>query len=319
MVARRIWVIATDSAGCWHYRLHLPLSYLDPKDFEVIISPPDERAESGDILIGQRIAGHNDAWRQMCEDERLLAVYDLDDDLLNIDPENAAPYSIYAPIAAGTADNIKAANVVTVSTPKLAEKIRGLNPNVVVLPNCLHPHWLRRLPQLQMPFTVGWAGSMFHGQDMDGLPQQLAAFHGAHPNTQWHFCGADYSGGAVPRRASPFQTMSQYEMALDFSVGMAILKKTPFNDKKSWIKVLEYAGKGIPAVASNVGQYPEFIEHGVNGYLINDVSELAATLELLTDDQHREKLSLAVFEKALEYSIENQVHRWREVYEGATP
>jgi glycosyltransferase involved in cell wall biosynthesis len=100
---------------------------------------------------------------------------------------------------------------------------------------------------------------------------------------------------------------------------MAILKKTPFNDKKSWIKVLEYAGKGIPAVASNVGQYPEFIEHGVNGYLINDVSELAATLELLTDDQHREKLSLAVFEKALEYSIENQVHRWREVYEGATP
>jgi glycosyltransferase involved in cell wall biosynthesis len=318
VVKRRIWVVATDASGCWYYRLHLPLLQLNPDEFEVIWEPPYGRYTDGDIVLGQRIAGHNEEWQQMCADPRVTTVYDLDDDLLNIDPANAVPYGIYAPIAQATSDNIAAANLVTVSTPKLAKKISNINARTRVLPNCVHPQSLTPLGR-ERRFTIGWAGSMFHGQDMGGLPEQLQAFHRAHPYTDWHFCGADYSGNVVPHRVSPFQSMAQYHTDLDFSVGIAVLSKTPFNDKKSWIKVLEYAAKGIPAVATNIGQYPDFIDHGVNGYLMEDISELASYLELFVDDEHRNKLSDAAFAKANDCSITKHIGCWEQAYREATP
>lgn len=312
MVRRRIWVIATDSAGCYYYRLHLPLTNLNSEKFEVIWRPGDGEHQPGDIVIGQRIAGHNPAWRDMCLNPNITTVYDIDDDLLNIDASNVGPYQLYAPQAGGTAENIQMANVVTVSTPKLAEKLRKLNSNVHFLPNCVARQSVYRLHE--RPFTVGWAGSMFHGQDMGGFPEQLAAFHGAHPDTRWHFIGADYSGGHVPRSVSPFQTMAGYEQCLNFSVGMAPLMKTPFNEHKSWIKLLEYASKGIPAVASNVGQYPDFIAHGYNGYLMDDIGELAQLLENYTDPTVLAKHSDNVFEVAQSYTIDKLVGAWEEVY-----
>lgn len=313
MVKRRIWVIATDSSGCWYYRLHLPLSYLNPEKFEVIWRPGDGERQPGDIVLGQRIAGHNEAWLQMCEDPGLTTIYDLDDNLLNIDRANTVPWSIYEPQVEGTAENIKAADIVTVSTANLATKIRNLNPNTYVLPNCIHPSSLQKLPD-ERPFVIGWAGSMFHGQDMGGVPEQLAAFHGAHPYTQWHFCGADYSGNAVPHRVSPFQSMSAYHAALDFSVGIAPLANTPFNECKSWIKVLEYASKGIPAIATNIGQYPSFIDDGQSGFLMKDISELSVLLGLMVDKTVRERMSNCAFDNAREHTIDKHVEKWELVY-----
>src|SRR4051812_23188445 len=111
---RRIFVIATDSAGCWWYRLRLPLMALSPEEFEVVWEPPFDNWHPGDIVIGQRIAGRNTAWLEMCAAEGLETVYDIDDNLLEIDPQNTVPYQIFAPIVGDTSANIAAAQVVTV-------------------------------------------------------------------------------------------------------------------------------------------------------------------------------------------------------------
>lgn len=317
MVKRRIWVIATDSSGCYYYRLHLPLTHLNSEEFEVIWRPGDGEHQPGDIVLGQRIAGHNEAWLQMCADPNITTVYDLDDNLLNIDRANTVPWSIYEPQVEGTAENIKAANVVTVSTHNLAKKILNLNLNTFVLPNYVARASLR--PSAPDGFTIGWAGSMFHAQDMGGVPEQIKAFQGAHPYTKWHFIGADYSGEVVPRRVSPFQSMATYEATIDFSVGIAPLMKTPFNECKSWIKVLEYASKAIPAVASNVGQYPDFINHGSNGFLMDDVREMASYLAVLADERELAQMRAAVFESVQDYTIDRNIYRWEAVYREAAP
>jgi hypothetical protein len=318
VVKRRVWVIATDSAGCYYYRLHLPLTFLNQEEFEVIWRPGDGERQPGDIVIGQRIAGYNQAWLDMCADPTITTIYDLDDDLLGIDPGNAVPYSIYAPQVEGTGNNIMAADAVTVSTKKLAEKIGKLNPNTFYLPNCVHPRSVQSLLP-DRPFTVGWAGSMFHGQDMGGLSEQIRNFHRMRPDTRWHFIGANYSDGAVPTSVSPWQSIQGYEATLDFSVGMAILADTPFNRYKSWIKVLEYASKGIPAVASNVGQYPEFIFHEHNGHLLNNIGELAGTLEYYADYHYRAEIGEAALTTARMYTIDRHVTAWEEVYREAAP
>ncbi len=301
------------------YRLHHPLTNLNREKFHVIWSPPDIYTDRrpGDIVIGQRIAGHNTAWQEMCQDPNLLAVYDIDDNLLELDPANEVPYSIFNPVKDDTAVNISMANVVTVSTPKLADRIRLLNPNVVVLPNCLPMDWIGSVRHATDRIVVGWAGSMFHAQDWPGIASQLAIYAAKEPRAVFHTIGANYMSPIINARSSGWSTMDNYWHTMDFNIGIAPLSDTPFNSMKSWIKVLEYASQGIPAVASNIGQYPEFIEHGVNGFLVDDISEWPDYLLQLSNDDLREQMGEAAMNKALEFTIDKQVHRWEAVYEGA--
>lgn len=278
---------------------------------------PPPNVHEYDVVIGQRIAGEAEGWHNLCRDPNVLAVYDIDDDLLNIDPENSVPYSIYAPIRDETARNIAAADLVTVSTPKLAERLEKLNRNVVVLPNCVP----RSLTEQRRPhngggrLTLGWAGSMFHGQDWVGMPRHLAEVRHRLPGTRFHVIGADYTLGAVGAEVSGWTDVERYYRTLDFEVGVAPLLRSSFNECKSWIKLVEYAALGIPAVATAAGQYPEWVEHGENGLLVRADSEwVPHMMTLLADADARTHMANNALAKAREYTIENQVHRWDEAY-----
>ena len=314
MVKRRIWVIATDGAACLHYRLRLPLMNLNPEEFEVVWEPPADHWHPGDLVIGQRIAGHNSAWMEMCEAPGLTTIYDLDDNLLQVDKANSVPYSIYAPQVAGTIACIGASTAVTVSTPKLAQYIRSFNPNVFVLPNCLPQDYVSSINFPEEHITVGWCGSMFHIQDWGGVAQQLAVYAQQEPRARFSTIGADYMNPVVPARVHPWTTVEGAWHAMDFSIGIAPLVKTTFNEHKSWIKVLEYAARGVPAVAPRIGQYPEFIEHGVNGLLYDVLEEIPSLLLQLSDDRLRSGMSEAAMNTALQYTIDKQIERWETIY-----
>src|SRR5690349_7705005 len=315
---RRIFVIATDSAGCWWYRLRLPLMALDHHEFEVIWEPPFNNWQPGDIVIGQRIAGDNTAWLEMCAEPGLTAVYDIDDNLLEIDPANTVPYRIFAPMVDGTAKNIAAAQIVTASTPKLAARLQELNPNTVVLPNFLHSSWISRvtMPGLNpgpQPFVVGWAGSPFHGQDFGGVPETLLAYARREPRAHFHVIGGDPTAGLVGRRTSPFTDMHSYWGLLDFDIGLIFLNDSIQNQCKSWVKALEYMGRGAVPVAPRIGQYEDLIIHGENGLLYDSIGELPDLLLTLSDDAQRSKMSDSAMSTAARNTNEQQVPSWEAV------
>ena len=314
MVARRrVYAIATDSAGCFHYRLRLPLEALDPAQFEIVWGPPDGAHKLGDVVIGQRIAGHNEAWLAMCEDPTLLAVYDMDDDLLNIDPANHVPHSIFAPQVDGTRANIAAADVVTVSTPHLAKLIEPINPAVVVLPNCVHPDSIAAAPRDPSLVTIGWAGSMFHAQDWaPWINDALHDIRGAYPRARIHMIGADYTGG-LAHRVTGWSTLDHYWRSLDFDIGLGFLTDTLFNQSKSWIKALEYAARGAVPLMPTVGQYAELNA----GLIYRDEAEFVDMLRMLIEnDRVRRELARVALETAADWTIDAQVHRWAQVYDG---
>lgn len=315
-MTRKIYVIATDAAACFYYRLHLPLTRLNPAEFQVIWAPPDHPTslQPGDVVIGQRIAGLNTAWREMCERPGVLSVYDIDDNLLEIDPANTVPFQIYAPQAEDTALNIQAASVVTCPTPALRHCLSHLNSRIEVLPNCIDPATLASVKMPHDEIIVGWAGSMFHHQDWHDLPTQLVEYARAEPRARFHMIGANYVAGAVPTRFTGWTTMDRYWAAMDFDIGVAPLSHTVFNACKSWIKVLEYAAQGVPAVATNIGQYQDFIEHGINGFLVGDNERWVEYLIALSDDTFRAQMSDAAQAKASEWTIDKQVSRWEAVY-----
>lgn len=251
----------------------------------------------------------------MCADPGLLAVYELDDNLLELDPAQPTIYNIFMPHVAGTKRNIAAADVVTVSTPMLADLVRPLNPNVVVLPNCASDQWLAPIAP-PAPITVGWAGSFFHEQDWPGIPSVLAEYSIREPRAKFHMIGADYTMGVVPTRFSGWSTVDHYLTSLDFSIGIGPLSPAVCNSYKSHCKALEYAARGAVPVMQARGQYVEFIDHGVNGFLIHGMDEWVPYLLELSDDKLRESMAAAARATAEQFHISRHIGRWAAVYRG---
>ena len=318
---KRIFAWQTDTSTCHLYRTVFPFEALrDKYGYEISWGAPPPDIMDYDVIVGQRITGENELWRDLAHDYKGLLVLDLDDDLVDVDPANTVPFNIYQKDRLFTIANIEMADVVTVSTPHLAQKIQGLrgDGNVVVLPNCVHESWIQ--PNIPNGLTVGYAASPFHQQDWTpAIHQALAAFASGHPEAKFHnMCGRYMR---VPQGAW-FTGMQPMEIALTqmhFWVGLAPLVRNEFNESKSWCKALEYACRGIPIIASDVGQYREWLKDG-GGILVADNESSAAwlgALETITDPDLRAEFAEQALARAQAQTIDKHVDLWHNVYTGA--
>jgi glycosyltransferase involved in cell wall biosynthesis len=110
--------------------------------------------------------------------------------------------------------------------------------------------------------------------------------------------------------------MSSYRV-YDWHIGMAPLMDSYFNALKSRTKLIEYGARGIPTVASAVGEYVDWIDHGENGMLVKTPGEWTSALTYLTDNPSElQRMGEAAQKKAEEAKISNNIHLWEQVYEG---
>jgi glycosyltransferase involved in cell wall biosynthesis len=84
------------------------------------------------------------------------------------------------------------------------------------------------------------------------------------------------------------------------------------------IALVEAMSLGVPAVVTNVGGLPEVVTHEEQGFLVpprDDKALAQAIMNLLKDDDLRERLGDNARIKATSFNIRNAVHRMEEVYE----
>lgn len=74
-------------------------------------------------------------------------------------------------------------------------------------------------------------------------------------------------------KSYPLHTYQSVLNSLELDCGLAPLHNTIFNNCKSNLKWLEYSAMGLPTIASNVIPYQYGIEHGVTGYLVDNIPE----------------------------------------------
>lgn len=309
--------------GGGYYRMRLPLDELAKHGHETSYEPArsDLAAHDADIVVGQLIGGHNypavihQWWRQLFRDSKL--VYELDDDPFEIECHNPAAAAYGSRVAQDSiAHCIEIAALVTASTEPLAEQMRKINPNVVVLKNRIDEHMLSIERPRRDKLTIGWAGGASHREDIKvcsyGLRKTLERF-----DVEAHFIGPDFTDLIrKPVRHTPWcATTTDYYRLLDFDIGLAPLAPTVFAQSKSHIKALEYAALGIPVIASDVAPYRDFVIDGVTGWLVRRDHEWAVRLrELICDEAMRTEMGAKAKALAAEWTIQNGWQEWESAY-----
>ncbi|MFM9635998.1 glycosyltransferase family 4 protein [Streptomyces turgidiscabies] len=317
-----------DDAGCGYFRGELPargLASLGYRTHHATRLPQPVRHNPSVTIVGQRVCDPDPSmmWQVLASEGRKL-IYEVDDDLFNVDHRSPAAHQYYGrpDVRDNIIRNITVAHAVTVTTEPLADIVRAWNPNVHIIPNAV-PDWLvdHQPPQRDDgTLTIGWGGSATHTMDWDHTNQHIRRFLQRHPQTELHCIGNDYGTylKAPRRRFTPWMTsVESYFRTIDYHVGVIPLLPHVFNLAKSAIKATEAAALGIPVVASAVRPYEDFVQDGVTGFLVRRDHEWAQYLRALVNDPDmRAEMGAAAREHARAYTISALAPLWEKAING---
>lgn len=269
-----------------------------------------------DAVLVQRTAvpkEHVAAFVESTERAGMPILFELDDDLLDV-PAEKDPDGHYAAQAPGLAALARAAALVTVSTPPLAEQLRVYNPNVVVVPNALSERlWLtpdanghpedRAESRRADEFRLFYMGQLTHAEDLQLVEHALELVRVEFPATELFVVGGSRERLewcehlSVPDHAKDYPSFVPWVrgIARTMDVAIAPLTSSPFNRSKSPLKYLDYAALGLPAVFSDVAPYTDAVRAGETGLLVPNTPEAwaLALTSLLRDRTLRARLAQA--------------------------
>ena len=272
---------------CAYIRLLLPATHPHLAD-AVRVSVVDDLAEAlhcrADVILTQRTAVEDVAGAQsLVEHARRTGarlVYDLDDNLLELDAGHVDLEAIerrQAPIRLLVGE----ADLVTASTRPLQAFLQQYNPQVALLENVLDERIWGNPAEAgdDTVVRVLYMGTATHGQDLALIAEACKAIKAEFGRkVAFDIVGVtseDVFGGWAERISpSPHASLSYPAFVHWLSaqrrwhIGVAPLVNSPFTRCKSGIKVLDYVGLGLAAIASDVPPYQSVIMHGQTGLLV---------------------------------------------------
>lgn len=328
-----------------YYRIMQPFDYLPKDNFQVSYAMGGTQAHTSrpDIIIGQRVMqapvsiiwhmlakGRDTPWFKARGEngERVKIVFETDDDWFSAtDHIGKRAYDFYSDKDAQKrlADNMRIADALIVSTPTLAHRLRNYNEHIYVLPNYVEGKLWDSPPVDQDPsdnrIIIGWGGGWSHKYDFAEVEPYLVKIMRAYPNvwvkfnTVAHITPDLRATGRVIHRKGWLDTL-EYTLAHDYHIGLAPLEHNLFNSSKSHIRALEYAARGIPCIASDLPPYNRFIQHGTTGFLAKVPSRHWYDYmdTLISAQGIRYEMAEAARAYAVQWTIENNIHRHAEVY-----
>lgn len=172
---------------------------------------------------------------------------------------------------------------------------RSRNGNVIVVPNGVSPERFPADIQAAIPysgFTYTFLGSLKPWHGIEFLPAIHAAVRAAMPNARLLVIGdgpmkellAGIEGCECVGAVEP-DKIAGYLRSADAGIA-PYPYRNPFYF--SPLKIVEYMAAGLPVVASDIGDIPEIVRDGIDGYLVTpeDVDVFSSRLISLARDPH---------------------------------
>lgn len=270
----KILGIAHPNSGCGYHRIVLPLTFMKDASGVVTNLPTDETmSEEYDIVFYNRVSMFDDNWDYVRDKLKCKVILDMDDHWIL--PSNHINYYDYKHMEGRIENNIRTADLVTVTNEILANAVRKLNENVLILPNAI-PYGYHQFTDEKSEderTRIFWAGGITHEGDLEILKNpirrliahknQIRMVLGGYTETdevsKWiwdkmkgYFTSAEKLEYRLHKGTTPDKYMSMYN---DADIMLIPLLESEWSACKSNLKVLEAASKGLPVICSNVRPY----------------------------------------------------------------
>lgn len=247
------------NTACDYHRIVMPFSYADIKP-------------RVPVFVCNRMAtgGLPELQRRKKSGEKI--VVDIDDYWILDDSHYLYQRFAIAGMTELLINCLRLADVVTVTTPHLASRVREINRSVVVIPNAL-PFDRGQFTRSENKYsdrTFIWAGGASHRDDLKLLPDagKDLCIAGVKPGVaEWTHCLAGRRGHSVKLGLPLSEYMSVYDGHL---CALAPLVDSEFNRCKSNLKMLEAGAKGLAFIASDVRPYLNEVDQDVVLYADSD-------------------------------------------------
>jgi glycosyltransferase involved in cell wall biosynthesis len=224
--------------------------------------------------------------------------------------------------------NFKKADMVSCTTPELAEEFKKINSNTVALPNLIYPEWFPPIPEFcKKEVRICWQGGASHYEDLFFIHPIVVNTLKKHENVKFVFYGdsrfkklfADCDQNRIEWHGwSAFDAYPYKLSLLNCDIGLCPLIDNEFNRMKSAIKWMEYSMVGMATIASNIPPYSKVISDKNTGFLCNeDEKEWESALGCaIKDKELREKVAIQAKEEVLKnHNIDTKAHLWADAYE----
>lgn len=203
----------------------------------------------------------------------------------------------------------KAAGVI-VANHLLFDKVKKLNPNVILIPTVVDLEKYPYTPPVdRLPLTAAWIGTPVTYKEcflpFASVWQKLCKETGLKFKIIARENLPDIPGVNMEKVNWSQENEAQLLSECDF--GIMPLVNDDFSRGKSAYKLIQYAACGLPAAASPVGENSLFITHGENGFLASSAEEWISAVQTLESLSVREKMSLAMQKKAFDYSLQKYI------------
>lgn len=282
--------------GKWHTRFGRKLPLTEREQQMHADGQAAAMAERYDVVIGQQLGaggtGADQVWHAMARHRDRhggpMLVFETDDNLMAMHGGHLDEAKLEMRARAQTYRRaVEVADVVTCTTPALAEALAPWNPHVRVIPNyvdgkmLLLPGGGQHIKREGYPLwpadehvLIGWGGSSTHIRDFALVWPALKRLLGQRRDVCFVSMGVahhvdDPAFGRYHKRDQLHglawmdmdkRPWSEYYTRLGwYDVGLAPLDVNPFNEAKSWIKALEYLTMGVVPVVSASPEYRRLV------------------------------------------------------------
>lgn len=221
--------------------------------------------------------------------------------------------------------SFRSADLVSCTTEILAEKLRTINSNVVVLPNLMDFNQYPKIDLVKKNIRIGWQGGASHYEDLFMIHDAVGRILRKYPNVTFVYSGdmklygklRDFPIDRVEAHTWVNYEVYPYKLAcLNLDVGLCPVVENEFNRNKSAIKYFEYSMVGAASIASDWEPYSPCITNGKDGLLVKPGQWFEAMEELILNKEKRQILAKNAYDNIHEnYNADKKAHLWLDAYE----
>lgn len=319
-------------SGSRYWRLEDPFKYLRKSGIDAQVvngGITEEIVKEGDVFVLQgTVDKEGIALLRAYQKEQGKKIVVDSDDFPDVTDDN--PYKLEHELT-NASEVVKItmgiADLITATQTTLANKLRKLNPNVVILPNYMDlERWKKDpLPNTSQTIRIGWVGSITHMKDIELVVEPLKKIMDEFPQVKLIFMGdlrlKDYFKGYPVEciLGVPFEVYPTRLNGLRLDIGIAPLVKNEFNSCKSNIKWQEYAisktaGVYSPTVYQHKGFEPKY---GLVAY--DEDGWYRAIKNLIIHPDLRHEIAENSYRLVLnKFNLKTHAHKWAQAYKSLT-